>query len=198
MGNSPLGPRTTVEAMMLPGSRLPMPDVSPLDVIGFPAALYSSSSFKASMVRGMLFSGIQGLRGVPYWSLRGAWPDGEVFDRLDGLLQDLSDGGTEALTSEDVAHVSLERHLDSFEKNLANWKGLVQQRAQERTRLISEWDSLWTKLGGVATTVARVGAAGFRLDGSCQFGQFNCPGDFSPSRREASLASTFLGADGKD
>ncbi|ERN05707.1 hypothetical protein AMTR_s00006p00234700 [Amborella trichopoda] len=59
------------------------------------------------MVRGMLCSGLQGLRGCPLLELR-------------DQMKDLSDWGTEALSFEDAAQASFEKRLDALEKDLAD------------------------------------------------------------------------------
>ncbi|ERM98742.1 hypothetical protein AMTR_s00082p00091930 [Amborella trichopoda] len=103
--NSPLRLHSTVRVMMPPGSGPSAVNVPPLNMVDFLAALWSSPSFKVSMVRGMLRLRLQGLRGCPLLELgewmevfrvcvasrRSAFPDGEIFNHLDGLLQNLSD-----------------------------------------------------------------------------------------------------------
>ncbi|ERN10883.1 hypothetical protein AMTR_s00167p00042130 [Amborella trichopoda] len=112
LGNNPLGFCTASDAMTPFASRVL--DVLPLDVIGFSSATRLSFSSKVFMVKRMLHSGLQELKGCSLSdlgermeafkacvsNLRGAWPDGEIFDRLDGLLQNLSDWGSEALSCE--------------------------------------------------------------------------------------------------
>ncbi|ERN20607.1 hypothetical protein AMTR_s00070p00107950 [Amborella trichopoda] len=61
VASSPLGPRAAARAMTPPGFGSPMTDVPPLDVVGFPIVPRLPSNFKASMVRGMLCSGIDGM-----------------------------------------------------------------------------------------------------------------------------------------
>ncbi|ERN11894.1 hypothetical protein AMTR_s00020p00200770 [Amborella trichopoda] len=120
----PLGHYATTGAMMPLSFGNPVLDVPPLNVVGFPVVPQSSSGFKVSMVRGMLYSDLQGLRGYPLLELR---------ERMEG---------TKALSCEDVAQSSFERHLAVLEHDLGDRQGLVQQHVQERAQLIFKRDSL--------------------------------------------------------
>ncbi|ERN10364.1 hypothetical protein AMTR_s00026p00103800 [Amborella trichopoda] len=150
--------------MTPPGSKNHAPNVPPLDVVSSPTVPRSSSGFKALMMREMLCSSLQGLRGCPlselrermevfrafFASQRSVCPDGEIFDRLDMLLQDLSDWGIKALSCKNVVQASFERRLDALEKDLADRQGLVQQHAQEWAQLVSERDSLSTEVASLS------------------------------------------------
>ncbi|ERN04657.1 hypothetical protein AMTR_s00076p00081190 [Amborella trichopoda] len=122
MASSSLEPRTSARPMMPLGSRNYVLAVPPLDVVGFPVVLRSSSDFKASMVRGMLYSSLQGMRGCS-----------------------LSE---------------LEERMEVFRAcvDLADRQSLVQQRTQERARLVSEQDSLSTEVTNLSEELEEVKA----------------------------------------
>ncbi|ERN17719.1 hypothetical protein AMTR_s00047p00016990 [Amborella trichopoda] len=80
---------------------------------------------------------IEAFKECAYW-LRHVHADGELFDRLGGMLRDLSDWGLAVLTCETEVLTSYKERLATLEKTLANRCVALEESEWLRAQCLSE------------------------------------------------------------